>query len=75
MSSNSYALSTYELEQRSFISKVYGWMFLGLSVTGIIAYYITNNPEALFNIFGNYVKAVFPTLLILEAVLVGYLVG
>jgi FtsH-binding integral membrane protein len=32
-------------ETSSFFRKVYGWMFLGLIVSGVTAYYISVKPE------------------------------
>lgn len=36
------------------LTKVYGWMTLGLSITSIVAYYISTNPVLLSLIFKNY---------------------
>ncbi|MEG1980008.1 MAG: Bax inhibitor-1 family protein, partial [Victivallaceae bacterium] len=37
--------------QNSFISKVFGWMTVGLAVTGAVAYYISTQRELLQMIF------------------------
>lgn len=63
----------YEAEQRTFITKVFGWMFFGLVITAIVAFAVANNPVMLNFIYGN--QAVFIILLILEFVLVAYLAG
>lgn len=39
--------------QASFVAKVYGWMCLALSVTGIVAYLVATNPQMIKAIFGN----------------------
>ena len=31
--------------QNSFISKVFGWMTVGLAVTGVVAYYVSTQRE------------------------------
>ena len=33
--------------QNSFISKVFGWMTVGLAVTGVVAYYVSTQRELL----------------------------
>lgn len=48
--------STVSLNDRfvaKYISKVYGWMFLGLSLTAAIAFWVATSPAALTFIFGN----------------------
>ncbi len=63
-----HALRGVVVEQRRFMSKVYGWMFLALLVTAWVAYY-TASSEALLNwIFGN--EAVFFGLLIGQLLIV-----
>jgi FtsH-binding integral membrane protein len=37
----------------AFMSKVYGWMMLGIVITGIVAYAVGNNPELVTSIFSN----------------------
>ena len=37
----------------AFMSRVYGWMMIGIIVTGIVAYAIGNNPEMVKQIFAN----------------------
>ena len=60
-----------EIEQKTFITKVYGWMFVALVVTGIVAMYTASTPQLIKTIAGN--KIIFFGLLIAELVLVGYL--
>lgn len=46
-------MNNYSIAQATsqFISKVYSWMALGLSITGIIAFYIANSPYMVNLIF------------------------
>src|SRR5688572_15784454 len=48
-----YAEST-ELKklQAAFITKVYGWMFLALVITGIVALLTASSPQAMYTLFG-----------------------
>jgi FtsH-binding integral membrane protein len=39
--------------QRSFLTKVYSWMFLGLLITAVVAWYTLSNNELLLFIFEN----------------------
>ncbi|MBT1687489.1 Bax inhibitor-1/YccA family protein [Dawidia soli] len=60
-------------EQQRYMVKVYGWMSLGLILTGLVAWY-TASSEALLNfIFGT--KWMFFGLIILELISVGILVS
>lgn len=43
------------LEMSSFMSRVYGWMMIGILVTGIVSFWIGNNPELVKQIFMNQV--------------------
>jgi FtsH-binding integral membrane protein len=54
-----------------YITKVYGWMFLGLTVTAIVAFLVASSPAALQFVFGN--KLVFFGLIIGQVVVAGYL--
>jgi len=54
-----------------FLAKVFNWMALGLGLTGIVAFFITNSPPALEFIFAN--KAVYYGLIIGELGMVIYL--
>lgn len=36
-----------ELERKSFMSRVYGWMFLGLLITALVALYTAASPSAM----------------------------
>lgn len=42
-------------EISAFMSRVYGWMMLGIMVTGIVSYQIGSNPEMVQKIFSNQV--------------------
>lgn len=55
----------------TFMSKVYGWMFLGLLITAAVAYITANSQAALDIILGN--RMVFFGLIIGQLVLVGFL--
>ena len=37
----------------SFVRSVYNWMAIGLSITGLVAFYVANNPTLLQLIYGN----------------------
>ncbi|KPJ74989.1 MAG: hypothetical protein AMJ54_16130 [Deltaproteobacteria bacterium SG8_13] len=37
----------------SFVRSVYNWMAIGLSITGVVAFYVANNPTLLQLIYGN----------------------
>lgn len=56
----------------SYMTKVYGWMFLGLSITAVISFLIASSPAAISYLFGN--KIVFFGLFIAQIFLVGFLV-
>jgi FtsH-binding integral membrane protein len=58
--------------QASFMTKVYGWMTLALSLTGITALYTASNPELIAAIFGS--RFGFLALIIGTFLLVGWLV-
>jgi uncharacterized protein len=73
MNENSYSLSRVEVEQRAFILKVYGWMFVALAVTGFTALFVASSETLLELIFGN--RLVFWVLVIGELLLVGSLVA
>ncbi|MEK6981589.1 MAG: Bax inhibitor-1/YccA family protein [Candidatus Micrarchaeota archaeon] len=60
-------------ETNRFIQKVYAWMFLGLLISGSIAFYTSTQDWLLTSIFGN--KLVFYALLIFQLILVGGLVA
>jgi len=48
-----YALSHPLASERTFITRVYGWMAGGLAVTGLVAAYTANNPALIRAIFGS----------------------
>ena len=58
--------------QSAFMTQVYGWMTLALSVTGLAAYYTANTPWLMQAIFGS--KIAFYGLIIGTFLLVGWLV-
>jgi len=60
-------------ETRHYFQKVFGWMFLGLAITGIVAYYVSVNKSIGEVIFGN--EVLFFGLLGLELILVFTLAG
>lgn len=60
-----------EAEQARFITKVYGWMAIGLALTGAVSYFVASSPALLQMIYGN--RLVFWGLLIGELLMVGYL--
>ncbi len=51
-----------------FVRSVYNWMFIGLALTGVIAFFVSNNDAIKQFVFGN--KIVFFGLLIAELALV-----
>lgn len=57
------------IESNKIFSKVFFWMFVGLTITFGIGYYVSTNPNMLFNIFGSY----YWVLLIAEIVVVIWL--
>ncbi len=54
-----------------FVRSVYNWMALGLGLTGLIAFYVSNSPHLIKLIFGN--QMLFFGLIIGELALVFYL--
>ncbi|MFA6059766.1 MAG: Bax inhibitor-1/YccA family protein [Taibaiella sp.] len=54
-----------------YIAKVYGWMFLGLSITAVVAFLVASSPLAQSVLFGN--RLVFFGLFIAQIFLVGFL--
>lgn len=60
-----------EAEHARFITKVYGWMAIGLALTGAVSYLVASSPAILQIIYGN--KLVFWGLVIGELLMVGYL--
>jgi FtsH-binding integral membrane protein len=55
----------------SYMTKVYGWMFAGLSITAIVSFLIASTPAAYMFFLGN--KLVFFVLLLAQIFLVGFL--
>ncbi|MDX5319934.1 MAG: Bax inhibitor-1/YccA family protein [Bacteroidota bacterium] len=68
-----YSQEQIQAEQASFISKVYGWMGVGLLLTGLVAWYTAQSEAMLQFIFGN--QIVFFGLILGELALVGVLAG
>ncbi|MBP7865597.1 MAG: Bax inhibitor-1/YccA family protein [Acidobacteria bacterium] len=64
------AVGTFEQAEasRRFLQRVYGWMFFGLALTALMAYYTVSEPGLLRAVVGN--QAVFFGLIIGELVLV-----
>jgi uncharacterized protein len=54
-----------------YIAKVYGWMFLGLGITAVVAFLVASSPVAQALLFGN--RLVFFGLFIAQIFLVGFL--
>ena len=67
-----YEMSEVQIEERTFISKVYSWMFIALLITALTAMYTVNTESLLRTILGN--QILFFGLIIGEFVLVGVLV-
>ena len=59
--------------ERSFVTKVYGWMTAGLVVTALVSLYVALSPNLVKLIFGN--KIMFFGLIILELLMVMALAG
>src|SRR5699024_3071867 len=55
-----------------YMTKVYGWMFLGLVITAITSYLTASSPEFLMYLVSH--RLLFYGLMIGELVMVGYLV-
>ncbi len=71
MSVSSIALTQSEIEQRSFITKVYWWMSSALLITGLVALFTVSTPSLINVIFGN--NILFFGLIIGEIGLVVYI--
>jgi FtsH-binding integral membrane protein len=67
------SLSQAEIESRSFIQKVYGWMCTGLLVTGCAAAYMASDEQMIVNLVRN--KFLFYGLMLGELALVFWLAG
>jgi len=63
-------LSIYDVQVKSqqFVSRVYGWMMMGLAVTGLVAAMTVSSPALMSVILGN--RLVFYGLMIVELVFV-----
>ncbi|HPZ07911.1 MAG TPA: Bax inhibitor-1/YccA family protein [Candidatus Eremiobacteraeota bacterium] len=71
MTISSIALSQIELEERSFITKVYGWMAFALIITGLVAFFTASNKIMLTILFKT--PLLFWGLILIELLLVGFL--
>lgn len=60
------------MEERSFISRVYGWMSFALVITAVVAMWVASTPSVTQFLFSN--QFLFLGLIIGELILVGYLV-
>src|SRR5688572_15290563 len=73
MNPNTLAAEQIAAEQQRFMVKVYGWMGLGLVITGFVAMYTASTEELLSFILSS--RWMLFGLIILELVAVGMLVG
>ena len=73
MPTNQLTSEQIQIEQASFISKVYGWMSGALIVTGLVAAWTASSEAIMTIIFGN--SLMFYGLLIAEILCVAYLVS
>ena len=62
-----------EVRVNEFVRSVYNWMFIGLALTGFVAYYVSNNETILRLVFGN--SIIFFALIIGELALVFSLIS
>ncbi len=65
--------SRTEVMVNTFIVSVYNWMAIGLAITGVVAYFVSNSQTMLRMIFGN--PFVFIGLIVVEIGLVFYISG
>lgn len=65
-----YAMPFDEIKQRAFITKVYGWMFLGLFLTGLTAIFVASSESLIQFIVYN--RIIFLALILTELGLVIY---
>ena len=68
MGSYDYALPNVDAAQKTFIQRVYGWMAVGLALTGAIAWTVANNAQMVRALFQT--PGLFIGMIILEFVLV-----
>ena len=68
MSSYAADMPTVVLEERTFVSKVYGWMAFALFVTAMVAMGVANTPAVRNVVLGN--RAIFFGLIVGELILV-----
>jgi FtsH-binding integral membrane protein len=64
---NELTLPQVVVEERHFMTQVFGWMSLGLAITGGIAAYVASSPALVQMIFGN--RLVFFGLIIFQLIL------
>ena len=65
-------LSTYQVKENSFITRVYGWMCLALAITGFVSFYVISTPAIFMAIARN--QMLLFGLIIIELLAVGSLV-
>lgn len=73
MEANPHVLTMMVAEQQRYMVKVYGWMGLGLIITGFVAMFTASSPALLSFIFDS--RWMFLGLIVLELVCVGILVS
>lgn len=71
MTTGSMVLSQADIENRTFIVKVYGWMTFALLVTALVAIYTIDSPALLSVLLSS--SYIFIGLLLVELILVGVL--
>ena len=59
------SMDEHAAEQQRFMVRVYNWMTAGLGITGVMAFYIANNPTMMNLIFGN---PIMPIILIVAQI-------
>ncbi|MBW1925464.1 MAG: Bax inhibitor-1 family protein, partial [Deltaproteobacteria bacterium] len=59
---------TTQVMVNEFVRSVYNWMFVGLALTGFVAYYVSTSQAALQFVFGN--RLVFFGIILAELALV-----
>ena len=53
MTTTKLSLQEVKAEQANFIARVYGWMSLALTITGIVAMWVASSPGLVNTIIGN----------------------
>ena len=73
MELRNYTKEQVQTIQAAFMSKVYTWMSGGLAITGLIAMWVSSQPDLMYSIVTN--QILFFGLIIGEIFLVGYLIA